>query len=1065
MSNTKGRKLVSLILAALMASSAFTVAVSAEESGTTGSTLASIGDVLSTISYREYLASHSDKQDAKQSVKIDVADYNREQTTAEVELLDDYNGKSGIKTGDKGKVTFNINVPESALYALRLSYCPVSQKTNTIERVMYVNGSVPYSEARNVHLKKSWVSEYVEQEDGSLRFKKDTAGNEVTPSMSVDMVWSDYVFTDANGYYTEPLRIYLEKGENTISFEAVREGVVLSDFELFQYSETKSYADVKAEYEKKGYKNVSAEPIYISAETPSAVSDYQITPQNDQVSAKTEPQSASNTLYNTIGDSRWSGAGEWIEYKFTVEESGLYSIATRFKANGDNGTYVSRKLYIDGEVPFTEAGNVKFASADKWQLAYLSDGEEELNFYLEKGEHTIRFEVTLGEFGAILTRMSAVRTALNSDYLEILRLTGANPDEYRDYGFMRVMPDTLKDLADQATELYSIVEYIEELNGKSDTTTTLTQIADLANRMGRDEDKVAGNLESLKSYLGTLSTLITSLESQPLTFDYILVQSSETKLGKADAGFFTSVIYEFNRFFQSFFTDYNALSSITDEAEATGEPIEVWTNKSREMTQIVKNIVDSKFVPESGIPTTIKLVDSSTFLPSVLAGIGPDVALDGLTTSSTTLSSMTATSSGSIIDYAVRGAVLDLQDRDGFDEVKSRVNETVFEPVSLYGKTYGVPVSFGFDMMFYRSDILSELGLEIPQTWDELLATIPVLQFNNMDVGIAADVGGFARFIYQNGGEFWADDGMRVNFDDNTTLEAFETLCNMFTQYSLPLSFDVSNRFRTGELPLFVADYLTYNNIVIFATELAGLWGFTSVPGTLQEDGTIDHTTIGSTDAVIMPRGCTAEDESWEFIKWYSDKDYQVEYANEIVTVLGEAGKNNPANLEALEELSWTQEEYSALMEQAQHVVCLTQYPGSYFVGRYIKFGIQNAYNEGADPVESILGYMNSINKEISRKRSEFGYETLEVGQTLSEKRQKQATEVLDGLSEENAAKYADDISEVREALKIDDSEYTAKIDALMRSASILKEADSELFSDAVQYLRDAADAIKSYHD
>ena len=1070
MSNTKGRKLISLVLAALMAGSAFATAISAadtadaqaDKSSSSGMSLATISDVLSTISYQEYTLRHKDATDAVPTVNVDFSDYNREETTAEVELLDSYNGKSGtlIRTGDTGKVTFNINVPETGMYAIRWSYCPVAQKTSTIERVMSVNGSVPYSEARNVHMKKSWVSEYTTLEDGTVRFATDTQGNEISPKMTADMVWNDYVFTDSDGYYSEPLRLYFEKGANTVSLEAVREDVVLADMQLYAYEKVKSYSEVLSEYDRLGYKNATADPIYISAEMPSAVSDYQICPVNDQVSSKTEPQSASATLLNTIGYGRWDTSGQWIEYKFNVQESGIYAIALRFDQSNE-GAYVSRRMYIDGELPYEEAGDIKFYGDSKWQLDYLNDGEEDLKVYLEKGEHTIRFEVTLGELGDILRRASEVQSALNDDYLEILRLTGANPDEYRDYGFMRVMPDTLADLVDQAQELYSIVAYIEELNGKSDLTTTITQIADLADKMGRDEDKVAVNLTTLKSNLGTLGSWVINMASQPMGIDYILIQSPDTKLERANSNFFESTVYEFRKFLASFYVDYNALSSTGETV--SGEPVEVWTSSSREKAQIIKNLIDSKFSKENNIPVTLKLVSAGTLLPSVLAGIGPDIALEGMTNTAAALLTSTSTSpeAGSIIDYAIRGAVLELQDFDGFDEVVQRFNPTSFEPVSLYGKTYGIPVSFSFNMMFYRTDILADLGLEIPKTWDELLSLIPVLQFNNMEVGLSADIGGFATFIYQNGGQFWADDGMRVNFDDNRCLESFEQLCNMFTQYSLPLTYDSQNRFRTGELPLYIGDYLSYNNIIIFATELAGRWSFGSIPGTIQEDGTIDSTTVGSSDAVIMLRGCNVQDEAWEFMKWYSDKDYQVEYANELVTVLGEAAKNNPANLEAIEELSWTKDEYDALMEQAQHVVCLKQYPGSYFISRYVTFGIQNAYNEGADPVESLLGYLNSINKEITRKRAEFGYETLETGQTLAEKRESQASDELNGLSEADANNYREELDAAREAIEM--SEDNAKIEALRQSADKLERANGELFGPAVGYLRDAAAALESY--
>ena len=38
--------------------------------------------------------------------------------------------------------------------------------------------------------------------------------------------------------------------------------------------------------------------------------------------------------------------------------------------------------------------------------------------------------------------------------------------------------------------------------------------------------------------------------------------------------------------------------------------------------------------------------------------------------------------------------------------------------------------------MFYRTDIFEELGIEPPETWEDLYRIIPVLQRNNMEIGL-----------------------------------------------------------------------------------------------------------------------------------------------------------------------------------------------------------------------------------------------------------------------------------------------------------------------------------------
>ena len=93
----------------------------------------------------------------------------------------------------------------------------------------------------------------------------------------------------------------------------------------------------------------------------------------------------------------------------------------------------------------------------------------------------------------------------------------------------------------------------------------------------------------------------------------------------------------------------------------------------------------------------------------------------------------------------------------------------------------------------------------------------------------------------------------------------------------------------------------------------------------------------------------------------------------------------------ALGEMPWTSAELEQLRYQFNNLASIPNYPGSYIIGRYTSFAFLAAYNDGADPVSKLLSYIPTINKEITRKRAEFGLETLEPGQTLAEKRAAEA--------------------------------------------------------------------------
>ncbi|MBR4932831.1 MAG: hypothetical protein IKZ03_00100, partial [Clostridia bacterium] len=365
MSNTMSRKLLSLILAVLMACSAFMMPVYADEAAagdtdaaqnSTSSSLTDIKELMSTLTYEEYISSYKNAAKPEGVFPVDLTDYNVEESTEDVKVLENYKGKDyAIETAEGGKVTFNINVDKAGLYCLRLDYVPVeSNSTVNVERVLYVNGKVPFKEARNLIMTKLWANEYTETEDGKLRFEVDQNGNEIRPDNNVVYDWQTFVLRDYNGYYNEPLCIYLEEGENTISLEASRHGAVFADVELFSYEAPRSYEDVMAEYEKKNYKNAEAS-FTIDGETPVATSSNQIYPDNDPVSSATQPQSADSTMRNLIAT---SAVGQWLEYELPVPESGIYTLMFRFRQDTSSSP-VNRKFYIDGEVPYDAAENIK----------------------------------------------------------------------------------------------------------------------------------------------------------------------------------------------------------------------------------------------------------------------------------------------------------------------------------------------------------------------------------------------------------------------------------------------------------------------------------------------------------------------------------------------------------------------------------------------------------------------------------------------------------------------------------------------------------------------------------
>jgi hypothetical protein len=222
-------------------------------------------------------------------------------------------------------------------------------------------------------------------------------------------------------------------------------------------------------------------------------------------------------------------------------------------------------------------------------------------------------------------------------------------------------------------------------------------------------------------------------------------------------------------------------------------------------------------------------------------------------------------------------------------------------------------------------------------------------------------------------------------------------------------------------MPIGIAPYTsTYNLLVVYATEIKGLWQFVPLPGFEDEEGNIDNTAVSSVSSIVMITGCTNEIGAWEFMKWHAGAECQSAYANEMVAILGDSAKHPTANIHALESLPWTTEEYNNVSLQFNRLASIPNYPGSYIITRYVKFAYLDAYNDNKDPVERIQNYVPIINTDIIKTRLEFDLEVLELGQTLAEKRIDQVLWLLDKIeaSLSYSAAYAEAIHGVRYAIE-----------------------------------------------
>jgi len=907
-------------------------------------------------SYQNFLTKHKDTPRPDQSIKIEAEQYSS--VEGDVSVVTGLGGDPGhaVMTNETGKVTWSFEVKEAGLYHIGLRYYTVPGKSSAIERALLINGELPYQGADSLIFDRVWMNDKAE-------FERDNRGNDLRPSQIEYNTWQETLFEDANGLAVEPFLFYFQKGTNTLTLESMREPMAIDYLQVYQAPAAPTYAEVKA-----GYANLSSPSdvlIKVQGEHALYKSSPTLYPIPDHTSSTLEPYSVSKIRMNSIGGLNWRMPGQWLEWEIEVPEDGLYKIALKVKENLVRGIYSSRKLYLDGEVPFKEMESLKFYYDADYQMNVFGEGDEPFLFHLTKGKHVLRLEASLGEISPLINTVESSVLELNAIYRQILMITSATPDNFRDYQLERRIPNLINVFEAQRDVLYTVAEELRMITGeKSDKTAILYTMSHQLDEMVKNPHTIAQRLDQFKINIGSLGTWLLTVREMPLQLDYLLVASPDVKLPKATNSFLAGIGHEAGKFVYSFIEDYNTIGNTSETGQET---VTVWIGTGRDQAQVMKEMIDDNFTAQTGIHVDLKLVNIGALLSATLAGQGPDIAMEiGISDP---------------VNYAMRNAAYDVSQFPDYEEVAKRFQESAIVPLQFNGGVYALPEQQLFSMLFYRKDVLSELGLEVPNTWDDVYEMIPELQKRYMQFGLpiqdqAATMvpnDTFSMLLFQSDGSYYVNDGEKSALDNEISMQAFGQWSDFYTSYKFPLSYDFMNRFRLGEMPIGIAPYNIYNLLTVAAPEIRGLWDFTVVPGTPTDDGNVRREAASSGTAVMMMQHAENKDAAWEFMKWWTEKDTQIRFGREMESLMGAAARYPTANIEALQELPWPVKDYQNLEAQWQWVRGIPEVPGGYFTGRHLDNAFRKVVNLGENPREALYDHVLIINNEILIKRREFG--------------------------------------------------------------------------------------------
>ncbi len=382
--------------------------------------------------------------------------------------------------------------------------------------------------------------------------------------------------------------------------------------------------------------------------------------------------------------------------------------------------------------------------------------------------------------------------------------------------------------------------------------------------------------------------------------------------------------------------------------------------------------MEKKFLEEHPNITLNKVVKEgdpgNEFYQAVASGTAPDLVNCSFT----------------MMDSYITSGILEPlnQYTDKWDEWGNFTKEYV-DMFTKDGKVYGVPNQVAPMLFGYNKALFEEAGIkEPPKTWDEAVEVAKKINDPDNQVAGYATLAAewtewfFQYYVWQAGGDLTKEneDGTaELTFTDPAVIKAAEYYQKLKSegvlQSDLTLKFsDLVTNFGLGKIGMmpFAGDWVSEAITKGIDPDDIGLCLPPAGPSGKQT------TAIGGDCWVINAKADQAKkDAAWEYIKYYTGKDYRASYYENLAT----KGAPNPVIIPR-DDMSITDfyefpEEYKEVLESAKSVGRLEFYGKADF-GSYVDRAVQKILTDSnADPETEFAEAQKLCEKEALEKFNE----------------------------------------------------------------------------------------------
>jgi ABC-type sugar transport system permease subunit/ABC-type glycerol-3-phosphate transport system substrate-binding protein len=285
--------------------------------------------------------------------------------------------------------------------------------------------------------------------------------------------------------------------------------------------------------------------------------------------------------------------------------------------------------------------------------------------------------------------------------------------------------------------------------------------------------------------------------------------------------------------------------------------------------------IAAQFRAETGISVRVTPLGwgdfDTKYFAAMAAQIPPDLGITNL---------------GGPMRYGAVGGLVDLRSEfpDGIDDLLDQFDPNILPQFTFRGRLFGLPAEAWTILVYYRKDILAELGVAPPRTWSELDRAIKVVEANGM------------RFFYGwTRGEQWSAyyhtlpfglPGARRTADGNVALDWQEPAYQQGILHALQLwhlhenlgegmwgsglgRFLTDNRSRA--VPLLVDASWLYQQIALLFPEASDKWDIVPWP---RADGGNPVNVIGGSAYVLFEKSNRKRD-AFAFLRYLNSLPVQ----------------------------------------------------------------------------------------------------------------------------------------------------------------------------------------------